>query len=120
MIYVKCSLFCTSGVTIATTMPIPGHATIEGTTRYRDRFEGRVAKHHFRRQQDLLLSSIGIGTYLGNPDPATDASYTDAVVRAVQLGANVIDSAANYRFQRSERSIGAALRKLNGENGFSL
>jgi aryl-alcohol dehydrogenase-like predicted oxidoreductase len=100
-------------------MPIPGHATIEGTTRYRNRFEGRVAKHHFRRQQDLLLSSIGIGTYLGNPDPATDASYTDAVVRAVQLGANVIDSAANYRFQRSERSIGAALSKLTGEHGFS-
>ena len=100
-------------------MPIPGHATIEGTTRYRDRFEDRLAKHHFRRQQDLLLSSIGIGTYLGNPDPATDAGYTDAVVRAVQLGANVIDSAANYRFQRSERSIGAALSKLTDEHGFS-
>ncbi len=119
MIYVKCSWFCTLGVTIATTMPVSGHATIEGTTRYRNRFKGRVAEHHFRRQQDLLLSSIGIGTYLGNPDAATDASYTDALVRAVQLGANVIDSAANYRFQRSERSIGAALSKLTDEHGFS-
>jgi hypothetical protein len=27
---------------------------------------------------------------------------------AVELSANVIDSAANYRFQRSERSVGAA------------
>jgi len=107
------------GVTIATTMPVSGHATIEGTTRYRNRFKDRVAEHHFRRQQDLLLSSIGIGTYLGNPDAATDASYTDALVRAVQLGANVIDSAANYRFQRSERSIGAALSKLTDEHGFS-
>ena len=98
---------------------ISGHATIEGTTRYRNRFKDRVAEHHFRRQQDLLLSSIGIGTYLGNPDAATDASYTDAVVRAVQLGANVIDSAANYRFQRSERSIGAALSRLTDEHGFS-
>jgi len=107
------------GVTIATTMPVSGHATIEGTTRYRNRFKDRVAEHHFRRQQDLLLSSIGIGTYLGNPDAATDASYTDALVRAVQLGANVIDSAANYRFQRSERSIGAALSRLTDEHGFS-
>ena len=33
-------------------------------------------------------------------------------MRAVELGVNVIDSAANYRFQRSERSIGAALDQL--------
>lgn len=90
-------------------------ATTEGTTRYYERFAGRAANGHFRRQQDLVLSSIGIGTYLGDPDEATDANYTNAVVRAVQLGANVVDSAANYRFQRSERSIGAALQKLATE-----
>jgi len=67
----------------------------------------------------LVLSSIGIGTYLGNPDEATDRSYADAVVRAVQLGVNVIDSAANYRFQRSERSIGAALKTLTREHGIA-
>lgn len=70
------------------------------------------------RGQRLKLSSIGIGTYLGNADTATDVSYTNAVVRAVQLGCNVIDSAANYRFQRSERSIGEALKKLR-EQGFA-
>jgi aryl-alcohol dehydrogenase-like predicted oxidoreductase len=62
------------------------------------------------------LSPIGIGTYLGNADEATDASYTCAVVRAVQLGCNVIDTAANYRFQRSERSIGRALEILTNEH----
>jgi len=66
-----------------------------------------------------MLSSIGIGTYLGNPDAATDADYTRAIVRAVQLGVNVIDSAANYRFQRSERSIGAALKLLANEHGIA-
>lgn len=66
--------------------------------------------------QDLMLSPIGIGTYLGNADEATDRSYTNAIVRAVQLGVNVIDSAANYRFQRSERSIGAALKTLAAEH----
>jgi aryl-alcohol dehydrogenase-like predicted oxidoreductase len=94
-------------------------ATIEGTKRYYERFVERAAKGHFRKQQDLVLSSIGIGTYLGNPDETTDKNYTDAVVRAVQLGANVIDSAANYRFQRSERSIGAALQTLANEHGIA-
>ena len=68
-----------------------------------------------REQHGLLLSSIGIGTYLGNTDEATDRNYTNAIVRAVQLGVTVIDSAANYRFQRSERSIGEALQTLKRE-----
>ena len=92
-------------------------ATTEGTIRYTERFAGKTAEGHFRSQQHLVLSSIGIGTYLGNADEATDANYTNAVVRAVQLGANVIDSAANYRFQRSERSIGEALKILANEHG---
>jgi aryl-alcohol dehydrogenase-like predicted oxidoreductase len=91
-------------------------ATPEGTERYRARFEGRAASNHFRQQQGLLLSSIGIGTYLGNADKTTDSNYASAVVRAVQLGTNVIDSAANYRFQRSERSIGEALKTLATEH----
>ncbi len=90
-------------------------ASPEGTARYIDRFAGRAANGHFREAQGLALSSIGIGTYLGDPDEETDANYTNAVVRAVQLGTNVIDSAANYRFQRSERSIGDALKTLANE-----
>ena len=86
-------------------------ATLEGTSRYRDRFKD-AAEGHFRSSQQLVLSSLGIGTYLGNPDEETDNSYRDAVTRAVTLGVNVIDTAANYRFQRSERSIGVALRGL--------
>ena len=86
-------------------------ATPEGTARYRERF----STGHFSEQHGLWLSSIGIGTYLGNPDAATDVSYTNSIVRAVQLGVNVIDTAANYRFQRSERSIGKALQQLARE-----
>ena len=94
-------------------MSIEGHATLEGTTRYRERLQREtIAANHFRLEQNLWLSSLGIGTYLGKPDAATDARYTEAVARAVALGANVVDTAANYRFQRSERSIGAALRAL--------
>src|ERR1044072_5195600 len=70
-------------------------------------------------KKDLALSSIGIGTYLGGADEVTDQSYTRAIVRAVQLGVNVIDTAANYRFQRSERSIGEALKILEKEHGIA-
>ncbi|HEV2799902.1 MAG TPA: aldo/keto reductase [Pyrinomonadaceae bacterium] len=95
-------------------MSISGYATTEGTARYRERLqrESAVAVNHFRLEQNLWLSSLGIGTYLGKPDAETDARYTESVTRAVELGANLIDTAANYRFQRSERSIGAALQGL--------
>src|SRR6266576_2705970 len=96
-----------------------GYATLEGTTRYRERFKDTAAPGHFRQQHDLWLSSIGLGTYLGDADDETDARYTAAVSRAVELGANVIDTAANYRFQRSERAIGKALHGLTEAKGFS-
>lgn len=94
-------------------------ATREGTGRYRQRFQNNAAENHFRLEQDLHLSSIGIGTYLGNPDTLTDEKYEATVTRAVQLGANVIDTAANYRFQRSERAIGKALKQLVTQHGFA-
>src|SRR6266508_3404309 len=99
-------------------MTINGCATSEGTLRYRERFKEMAAPNHFRQAQHLWLSSIRIGSYLGNPDEETDRRYTESVVHAVELGANVIDTAANYRFQRSERSIGDALVKLEAR-GFS-
>lgn len=93
-------------------MPINGYATLEGTARYRERFKERAAENHFRLEENLWLSSIGIGTYLGKWDEATDERYTESVVFAVEHGVNLIDTAANYRFQRSERSIGSALRQM--------
>jgi len=93
-------------------MKLPGSATAAGTERYRRRFEGRIPLEHFRQAQGLWMSSIGIGTYLGNHDEATDRQYCAAIVRAMESGCNVIDSAINYRCQRSERSIGAALKEL--------
>ena len=99
---------------------IPGFATREGTVRYRERFPQLREAEHFRVPchvpgvRDLWLSSIGLGTYLGEPDDAADASYTDAIISALRSGINVLDTAINYRHQRSERNIGAALAQLVG------
>lgn len=87
---------------------IPGRANLEGTARFRDHFGGQFPGH-FRETHHLWLSSIGLGTYLGEPDASTDALYREAVNRALELGVNVFDTAINYRHQRSERNIGEAL-----------
>lgn len=87
-------------------------ATPEGTKRYAQRMNATVARGHFREQDGLVFSSIGLGTYLGHWDEHTDRNYHEAIKRAVELGCNVIDSAINYRFQRSERTIGGALKQI--------
>src|SRR5438093_1560124 len=89
---------------------ITGFATAKGTAAYRARLAPNGADGHFRSWEGLLISSVGLGTYLGGDDVATDGAYRDTVARSLQLGLNVIDSAINYRHQRSERSVGAALR----------
>ncbi|MBI2104814.1 MAG: aldo/keto reductase [Candidatus Omnitrophica bacterium] len=67
---------------------------------------------HFRRLQNLWASSIGLGTYLGDADDATDARYAEAIRAALAQGCNVLDTAVNYRCQRSERTIGRTLEAL--------
>lgn len=91
---------------------IPGFATPEGTARYRSRVAATAAEGHFRAWEGLHVSSVGLGTYLGDEDAATDAAYREAVTRAIERGLNVVDAAINYRHQRSERAVGAALRAL--------
>ena len=95
-----------------------GFATVEGTARYRDRFPRLREAGHFRRALgtpgagELWMPSIGLGTYLGEPDSAGDARYTAAIAHALGSGINLLDTAINYRHQRSERNIGAALAQL--------
>ena len=96
---------------------LKGFATPEGTSRYCERFPALRQAGHFRRHSnvpgagELWLSSIGLGTYLGEPDAAADARYTEAVSEALRSGINVLDTAINYRHQRSERNIGEAIRQ---------
>ncbi len=77
--------------------------------------EQGIARQHFRSVGGLFLSSIGLGTYMGTIDEEGDERYTEAMMVAVRNGCNVFDTAINYRHQRSERCIGAALEQLEKE-----
>lgn len=93
-----------------------GYATPQGTKRFQERFEGKgaIAPGHFRvGPQGLTFSSLGMGSYLGEPDAQTDTDMVEAVKASVGSGAiNVLDTAINYRNQASERSFGKALSEL--------
>lgn len=62
--------------------------------------------------------SLGLGTYLGSPDPATDTRYVEAALAFFQAGGTVFDTAANYRGGRSERALGLAFAELPREAFF--
>ncbi|AEN04717.1 aldo/keto reductase [Halolamina sp.] len=84
-------------------------ATNEGTWDYRDRFGDRYGRTYFRRFGPGVVSSIGVGTYLGDPTDAVDERYHDAIVTALENGCNMLDTAVNYRCGRSEHVVGEAL-----------
>lgn len=89
---------------------LKGYATERGTGRLRKRFADLREPYFYRPLQDTLhISSLGIGTYLGECDDATDEAYRIALETAFAAGVNLVDSAINYRCQRSERCVGAAI-----------
>jgi len=66
----------------------------------------------------MELSSLGLGTYLGEATEVADAAYAEAALAFHGAGGNVFDTAANYRGGRSERALGAAFRGLPREECF--
>jgi aryl-alcohol dehydrogenase-like predicted oxidoreductase len=91
-------------------MTLKGRATAGATAAYAARLQPPCPAEHFRLgAAGLTLSSLGVGTYLGAPDDATDGRYLAAIQRVLAAGINVIDTAVNYRYQRSERVVGQAL-----------
>lgn len=86
-------------------------ATREGTERFAKCFPGAASNGFFREANDWRVSSIGLGSYLGDLSEQTDVGYYSAVLDAAAGGINVLDTAINYRHQRSEQVIGSALRR---------
>ncbi len=82
-------------------MALAGRATAAGTARYAARFTQpaprALAPDHYRGALGLTLSSIGVGTSLGEPTDEVDALYRSALVEAVHCGCNVLDTSASYR-----------------------
>ena len=96
---------------------ISGHATSEGTKKFAQ--NSGINQVNFNEFQNLSLSNVGVGTYLGEPDAKTDELVTGAVKQSIISGVNVIDTAINYRSQKAERSVGKAISELIQENKIS-
>lgn len=102
--------------------PLEGFATPEATLKYMKRAEDEVPHSNFKSPFDseLKLSSVGIGTYMGAPDDKTDFFMYEAIKSSVMSGGiNVIDTAINYRYQKSERTVGKAINTLVNKYGYS-
>jgi aryl-alcohol dehydrogenase-like predicted oxidoreductase len=86
-------------------------ATPEGTRRFAERQPATRQSNYRQASDGLWLSTLGHGTYLGEPDDATDDAYRAAFTESLARGCNVFDCAINYRHQRSERTLGDWLRE---------
>jgi aryl-alcohol dehydrogenase-like predicted oxidoreductase len=86
-------------------------ATGAGTARYVARYAARFTDDYFRRLGPLGVGSIGLGTYLGECNDDDDGRYEATVYAGLAAGCNVVDTAINYRCQRSERAVGRALAR---------
>jgi aryl-alcohol dehydrogenase-like predicted oxidoreductase len=89
----------------------PPRATAAGTARYVARYATRFTDDYFHRLGPLGVGSIGLGTYLGECSDEDDARYEATVYAGFGAGCNVVDTAINYRCQRSERAVGRALAR---------
>lgn len=96
---------------------ISGYATPEGTLTFAK--QSSTLESNFKKIQDLTLSNVGIGTYLGNADDFTDGLVKNAVKQSILSGINVVDTAINYRAQKAERSVGKAISELIHEGKIS-
>lgn len=95
---------------------IKGLCTAEGSLRFRNRFPN-LPDSHFSNASGLRISSIGLGTYLGEETEAVDRMTIAAGIQLITNGCNVIDTAPNYRNGMSEVAVGQALERVIRETG---
>ncbi|HEY8469531.1 MAG TPA: aldo/keto reductase [Longimicrobiales bacterium] len=94
---------------------MPGLPSSAATAAYAARHAALAAPGHYRTIAGLTVSSIGLGTYLGECDGADDHRYEAAALLCLASGSNLLDTAINYRCQRSERTLGRAIRRAQQE-----
>lgn len=84
-------------------------ATTAGTRRFVSRAPERDDEFYRPFPRKLTVGALGIGSYLGDCTDEEDERYRASVREAINSGVNVIDTASNYRCQRSERAVGHAV-----------
>lgn len=113
---------------------LKGFATVEGTEKFYRRsqcedvdaaqnvvnYNESLEVHHenFRSPFNSMvkISTLGYGSYMGNPDDMSDYLMYDAIKQSVLSGGiNHIDTAPNYRYMKSERTIGKILTTLESK-----
>ena len=107
---------------------LKGFATEQGTDAYYrrsqyDEVNLEVHPTNFKNPCEapgLKLSSLGVGTYMGDPDDYTDYLMYDGIKTSVLSGGiNHIDTAPNYRYMKSERTVGKVLTTLETKYGIT-
>lgn len=89
-------------------------ATSDETSRY---FQGKgVPESKIRIFDSLSVSALGMGTYLGAANDATDRMYEQNLLSAGLAGINFFDTSINYRCMRSERVLKKVIQEL-GKRG---
>lgn len=100
---------------LAPSTVLAGRGTRSGTDRLASR-SGKKAASFYRAAQEVFISTLGVGTYQGTLDSSDDTSYAATVHYALQRGINLIDTAINYRHQRSERAVAEGIRRFTEAN----
>ncbi|MDP4230926.1 MAG: aldo/keto reductase [Bacteroidota bacterium] len=90
---------------------LSGFASSEGTSRFRDRFPTLASDFNRLGRTDLLCSPVGFGTYRCD---VRVAEHKAALVKAIRMGVNLIDTSANYADGNAERMIGEVLGLMVG------
>ncbi len=64
--------------------------------------------------------SVGLGSHLGASTDAADAALADALTAGIDAGIDLLDTAVNYRDQRSERVLGRVLGRYGAARRAAL
>ena len=86
-------------------------ANSAGTSRFAERVPAELTAFLRPFPRKLTVTALGIGTYLGECTDDEDERYRSTVREALVSGINVVDTASNYRCQRSERAAGHAVEE---------
>ena len=61
---------------------------------------------------NLKYSNLGIGTYLGDINEKIDKKIYKVLISSIENGINLIDTAPNYRCERSEKIVGRLVKNV--------